>query len=177
MISEQKELEILEKLADKNSWLTGVLTFFMLPVGYIYTRRFKAMFIGFGITIGLTALCFAGDPSLENDDDFSSGVSFLYMMGATIDNVRAVNNAKKRLRDLQKFHHIPNHLIQQEAPNLKLTLLRFIKQKGEVTVADCVIETGQEANKIRETLQELLKDDLITITNRDSDGAVVYHVI
>lgn len=26
-----------QKLAEKSTWATGVLTFFLLPVGYIYT--------------------------------------------------------------------------------------------------------------------------------------------
>jgi hypothetical protein len=177
MNTQQQEFEKIQQLATKNSWLTGLLTFFLLPVGYIYTGRYKAMFIGFGIMVGFTALCIAGDPSLENDDDFSTGVGFLYMIGATIDNTSAVNQAKKRLKNFQTLDNNYQHLPQQSAPNLKITLLRFAKQQGEVTVADCVIETGQDAQQIRDILRQLINEDLLTTGNRDSDGAVVYRVI
>jgi hypothetical protein len=47
-------------------------------------------------------------------------------IGSTIDNTRAVNQAKKRLQNFQQFSNLPPNLVQQEQPhpNLKITLLR-----------------------------------------------------
>jgi hypothetical protein len=171
------KLERTQKLASKSSWIAGLLTFIIVPVGYIYTGRFKAMFTGIGIAFGLTALCIAGDPSLQDDEDFINGMVVLYTIGATVDNARAVSNAKKQMQEVEEFTGIPQNLGKQSPPNLKLTLLKFLKQRGVATLADCVIETGEDTKNVRKVLQELVNEELISVTNRDSDGAVLYRVI
>lgn len=52
-----------------------------------------------------------------------------------------------------------------------------MKRNREVTLADCVIETGLSSQKVRETLEEMMIQQLITMDNRESDGSIVYRLI
>jgi hypothetical protein len=88
-------LEKTEKLAQKGTLLTGILTFFMPLLGYMYTGRYKALFKTFSIFFGILVLCFMAEPSLDEDEDFMTGMMFLYGAGTAIENTRAVSHAKK----------------------------------------------------------------------------------
>ena len=66
---------------------------------------------------------------------------------------------------------------EENASDLTVTLLRFAQEKGEVTMADCVIKTGKSPEELRGTLLELEHQDLLRSGNRESDGAVVYRIV
>ena len=172
-MSDSQDTERISKLANKNAWATGLLTFFFLPIGYIYTGRYKALFKGFGIFVLIMVLSFMIDSSLEDDDEFFDLVAGLYVVGATIENVRAVNQAKKLNGGLKQNNsaNLPSD------NNVELKLLKLIKRNREVTLADCVIETSLSSQQVRETLEEMMKQQLITIDNRESDGSIVYRLI
>ncbi|CDM96815.1 MAG: hypothetical protein P5702_19440 [Limnospira sp. PMC 1291.21] len=168
-MSDSQDAERISKLAKKNAWTTGLLTFFFLPIGYIYTGRYKALFKGFGIVV----LIMVFGSMLEDDDEFFDLVRGLYVVGATIENVRAVNQAKKLNGGLKQNNsaNLPSD------NNVELKLLKLIKRNREVTLADCVIETSLSSQQVRETLEEMMKQQLITIDNRESDGSIVYRLI
>ncbi|XDE60787.1 hypothetical protein AB3M80_18915 [Arthrospira platensis BEA 1257B] len=168
-MSDSQDAERISKLAKKNAWTTGLLTFFFLFIGYIYTGRYKALFKGFGIVV----LIMVFGSMLEDDDEFFDLVRGLYVVGATIENVRAVNQAKKLNGGLKQNNsaNLPSD------NNVELKLLKLIKRNREVTLADCVIETSLSSQQVRETLEEMMKQQLITIDNRESDGSIVYRLI
>ena len=164
-----QELEKTKKLAEKNTRATAFLTFFMPLLGYIYTGRFKAMLIGLGMFVGVTGVCVAGDLDRDEKEDLTLALQFLYGVGTAIENSRAVAAAKKRLQE-QKFPAI-------NPETVKFQLLKLAKAKGEVTLADCVLETCRPAPEVRQLLHELQREDLMMVGNREPDGAVVYRVI
>ncbi|MDT9297284.1 MAG: hypothetical protein P5700_19900 [Arthrospira platensis PCC 7345] len=175
-MSDSQDTERISKLANKNAWATGLLTFFFLPIGYIYTGRYKALFKGFGIVILITFLGLMIDSSLEDDDEFFdlvAGIYGIYVVVATIENVRAVNQAKKLNSGLNQN----NSANLPSANNVELKLLKLMKRNREVTLADCVIETGLSSQQVRETLEEMMIQQLITMDNRESDGSIVYRLI
>ncbi len=162
-------LEKTQKLAKKGTLSTGMLTFFMPLVGYIYTGRYKALFKTFTMFFGILVLCFMAEPSLDDDEEFMTGMMFLYGAGTAIENTRAVSHAKKRMKDQQ----IP----VLNPDKVKIQLLKAAKYKGAVTVADCVLETGCSAAEVRLFLEELQQEELIRVDNRESDGAIIYRII
>ncbi|EAW35163.1 hypothetical protein [Lyngbya sp. PCC 8106] len=160
-----------QKLAEKSTWATGVLTFFLLPIGYIYTGRYRALLKGFGITIGVLVLCFIADPSLEDDEDFTDGIGGLYVIAATVENTRAVHKAKQlKGKPVGKTKNNP-------AQDVQVQLIKLARKEGEMTIADCVLETGLNPQEVRVILDGLLREDVIRIDNRERDGAVVYRLV
>ncbi len=164
-----QELEKTKKLAQKNTRATAFLTFFMPLLGYIYTGRYKAMLMSLGLFIGVTGVCVAGDLELDEKEDLTLALQFIYGVGTAVENARAVSQAKKRLQE-PKFPAInPEHQ--------KIQLLRLAKAQGEVTLADCVLEINCSAPEVRLLLEELQREDLMIVDNREPDGAVVYRII
>jgi predicted HTH transcriptional regulator len=138
-------------------------------IGYMYTGRYKALFKTFGIFFGILVLCFMAKPSLDEDEDFMTGMMFLYGAGTALENTRAVIHGKKRLKNQQ----IP----ALNPDKVKIQLLKVAKAQGAITVADCVLETGCSAAEVRQYLEELQQEDLIRVDNRESDGAIIYRII
>ncbi len=162
-------LEKTQKLAQKSTLLTGTLTFFLPLIGYIYTGRYKALFKTASILLGILLLCFMADPSIEDDEDFMTGMMFLYGAGTALENSRSVSHAKKRLQAQRVKVLNPDQM--------KIQILKLAKQQGTITVADCVLETGESVAEIRQLLGELQQEDLMQIDNRESDGAIIYRII
>lgn len=161
------ESERTEKLAQKNSWATALLTLFFLPIGYVYTGRYKALFTGLGIAIGAILLCYMGDPYLEDDEDFNTGASFIYTVIATVENTRAVNKAKRQTKGKSN----------PGSEDIRVQLIKLAHKMGEVTLSDLVVETGRTPREIRTILDELQREDLMRVHNRSRDGAVVYSAV
>ncbi len=44
-------------------------------------------------------------------------------------------------------------------------------------LADCVLATGQETEKVKLLLEQMQRDELIEVGNRESDGAIIYRMI
>ncbi|NJK60586.1 MAG: TM2 domain-containing protein [Oscillatoriales cyanobacterium SM2_1_8] len=57
---------------------------------------------------------------------------------------------------------------------LDVAILRICRERNGATLSDCIIETGEEPQKVEKTLQELYKRGLLAVGNRAHDGAVVY---
>jgi hypothetical protein len=152
------------KLAQKPVWGVGLLTFFLVPAGYFYTGR---------KTLALITLVFWLPLILAPPENktLSTLLGFL-IFGTTIENVIAVYRARETVKERGI-----NTEQEGEASHLVVALLKLIQEKGEVTMADCVIETGKSAEELRNTLLELEHKDLLRSDNRESDGAVVYRIV
>ncbi|WP_413168131.1 hypothetical protein ACL6C3_15555 [Capilliphycus salinus ALCB114379] len=129
------------------------------------------MLKGFGILFGVLVLCFIADPSLEDDEDFTDTIGGLYVIAATVENTRAVHKAKQ-LKGQPAGKTKNNH-----GQDVQVQLIKLARKKGEMTIADCVLETGLNPEDVRVILDKLLREDLLRVDNRERDGAVVYRLV
>ena len=56
-------------------------------------------------------------------------------------------------------------------------ILKLLSERSEATLADCVLATGKDTSKIQALLEQMQRDELIEVGNRESDGAIVYRMI
>ncbi len=56
-------------------------------------------------------------------------------------------------------------------------ILKLLSSRPEATLADCVLATGQDTSKVKARLEQMQRDELIEVGNRESDGAIVYRMI
>ncbi|NMF86750.1 hypothetical protein [Nodosilinea sp. P-1105] len=154
----------VRKLAKKSTWGAGLLTFFLTPVGYLYTGRKKLALITLAIWLPLILA--------DVDDGPLSALLGFLIIGAPIENVMAIHKARGAAKELGISAGQ-----EENASDLTVTLLRFAQEKGEVTMADCVIKTGKSPEELRGTLLEMEHQDLLRSGNRESDGAVVYRIV
>ncbi|MBD2259646.1 hypothetical protein [Pseudanabaena sp. FACHB-2040] len=159
------DLETTEtrKLAKKNLWVTGLLTFPLPFVGYLYTARYPLA----SITCAIWLIC-----SAAVDEDFAGPIVGFLMIGSTIENMVAVLRARSERGEtglqLQQYPQVRD---------VRIELLKLAKSQGEVTLADCVIATELPADEVRLLLSEFEYQDLMRSSNRESDGAIVYRVV
>ncbi|WP_088892361.1 hypothetical protein [Leptolyngbya ohadii] len=153
-----------QKLARKSAWGTGILTLFIPFAGYLYTARYRLA----AITLVFWIPLIAAD---ESNETASTMLGFL-MLGTCIENTIAVVRAKGEAKEMMQQEQQ-----QQSASTLQVELLKLAKQKGEVTVADCVLATQRGVDEVQATLSKLELSDLIRASNRASDGAVVYRIV
>ncbi|WP_204140707.1 hypothetical protein [Halomicronema sp. CCY15110] len=154
----------VKKLAKKNTWIAGLLTFFITPAGYFYTGRQKLALIVLVIWLPLIMA--------DTDNETLSALLGVLVIGATIENVVAIHRARAAAKELGVDAEQA-----EETGNLRIELLKLVQQKGPVTMADCVIQTGKEVDEIRSMLVQLESQDLVRSGNRDSDGAVIYTIV
>lgn len=153
----------LKRLAQSSIWGAGVLTFCLTPAGYLYAGRNKLALITLVIWLPLF---------LASEIEAMSGLMGFFIIGATIENVTAIHRAKAAVKQ-QGIH--TQH--EEDASRLTITLLKLAQEKGEITMADCVIKTEKTPEEIRTILLELEQQDLLRTANRASDGAVVYRLV
>lgn len=56
-------------------------------------------------------------------------------------------------------------------------ILKLLSEQPEATLADCVLATGKDTPKIKAFLEQMQRDELIEVGNRERDGAIVYRII
>ena len=56
-------------------------------------------------------------------------------------------------------------------------ILKLLSEQPEATLADCVLATGEETSKVKVLLEQMQREELITVGNRESDGAIIYRMI
>ncbi|WP_069789225.1 hypothetical protein A5482_009785 [Cyanobacterium sp. IPPAS B-1200] len=173
-----EKLYNLEKKANKNLFITGLLTFFFSPIGYLYTNRYWGAAITFFIFFAMV-----------DEPDFEE-VWGVIAVGGTIENIIAVRHARDKLAIASRnengtlpFQPIASPVQNQQPAfppkanqpqNLEILILKAIKEQGEMTVSDVVIATELSPAIVKETLLQLETEQLICGYNRHSDGAVVY---
>lgn len=154
----------VRKLAKKPVWGVGLLTLFLTPVGYLYAGRKKLALI---ILVFWLPLILAPD-----DNEPLTTLLGFFIIGATIENVMAVYKARETVKE-RSINPEP----EGEANNLTVALLKLAQEKGEITMADCVIKTGKKPEELRPILLELEQQDLLRTDNRESDGAIIYRFV
>lgn len=174
-----EKLYNLEKRANKNLFVTGLLTFLFSPLGYLYTNRYWGAAITFFFFFAMV-----------EEADFEE-VWGVIAVGSTIENIISVRSARDKWAIAQNGQAnipfpfqsttTPLQNQQQKFPprvsqpqNLEVQILKAIKEQGEMTISDIVIATELSPATVRETLLKLETEQLICGYNRHSDGAVVY---
>lgn len=174
MSENEKELKTLQNRANKSIELTGFLTLVFPALGYLYTARYASAFISFLI---LCLIIF----NATYDYAFEAGFPYLFFALITaVENSRSVSDAKNVVQQkVQKAQKVSQPISNNQTPLavLDVQILKIGKERGEVTMADLVIETGMPPEKVRQTVKELECHDLMRSSNREHDGAVVYRVI
>ena len=65
-----------------------------------------------------------------------------------------------------RLHQSPTH-----------SILQLLSQPTEATLADCVLATSEETSKVKVVLEQMQREELITVGNRETDGAIIYRMI
>jgi hypothetical protein len=159
-----KTPEQARKLAQKSVWAAGLLAIFLTPAAYLYTDRKKIALITLFIWLPLILT--------DTDNESLSSLLGFLMIGAAIENVVIVLKAKETAKRLGGTSE-PN----EDFSDLAVTLLKLAQEKGEMTMADCVLKTGKKPEELRRTLLQLEGQDLLRTGNRERDGAVVYRIV
>jgi TM2 domain-containing membrane protein YozV len=106
-------------------------------------------------------------------------VAFCELIGLILmpqERFDAKFNTKQRVIYREVIHQpVASVPTEKQKENLDVAILRICREKNGATVSDCVIETGEEPEKVRKKIQELYQKQLLTVGNRESDGAVVYY--
>ncbi len=56
-------------------------------------------------------------------------------------------------------------------------ILKLLSEQPEATLADCVLATGKDTSEVKTLLEQMQRDELIEVGNRERDGAIVYRMI
>jgi TM2 domain-containing membrane protein YozV len=70
---------------------------------------------------------------------------------------------------------IPSML--EKRNKLDVAILKICRSKHETTFSDLVIETNGSPDEIKRVLDQLCRQNLLTMDNRATDGAIVYKTI
>ncbi|BAQ62216.1 hypothetical protein GM3708_2622 [Geminocystis sp. NIES-3708] len=163
----KNEILTLQNRSNKNIWITGILTFFVAPFGYIYTIRYKAAFIAFivyAILLGLSEESETGEMLLG-----------LFAIGVTVENVMFINSAKNQVKKLGININKDNFLSSSGSlVNPDIIILKVLQKRGIMTISEIVVATELSPQIVKQTLLELEREQLIYGYNRETDGAVVY---
>ena len=72
---------------------------------------------------------------------------------------------------------MPNSTKSQKVSDT-IKILKLAKNNGGiVSLVDCMLETGKEAEEVKKTLEKMCRDDLLEITNLPDSGAIVYKLL
>ena len=151
-----------------------VLSLFTGLGGYLYTGRYRALLISFGIifSIGITTTADREDP--EALSDFAA----VFLLTSLVDNATAIHHNREKLKIKQHFETSPyQNYYHSNHEALRVSLLRLIKNHDRCTVADLIIAIGVDAEIVRNQLLMLQQQNLITSENRLEDGAMVYRLV
>ena len=98
------------------------------------------------------------------------------MVFSPLENSIQVIRAKWKNRKHQTSSSSPKKSPQNDAVE-QAQILRFIRSRREVTLADIVIENNISVDKARSLLLELERNDCIRSRNREGDGGIIYSVV
>lgn len=158
-----------------------------------------------GIAYLLWCTCFFGFAGVHRfyNGKYLSGMLWLFTFGflgfgqlidlTLIPGMVEENNLKYRL-----LHSSPNHsnnqsivvnIAEQVTPRISTSkaitnksdiqiILQLAKDNnGNVSLADCVMVTGNPVGEVRKTLESLCAEGLLEIGNNEDTGAIIYRIV
>ncbi|MGL4499249.1 MAG: hypothetical protein ACRCU2_09330 [Planktothrix sp.] len=187
-ISAKEKLRVAN-WAQKNIFVLLLLTIFFSPfVGYAYTGKYINLIVTFSIMAFIANFyASAGMGDSGGFWAFTYPGFWLVIVGwyiiSLIDNFWTIKASQNKLINdslgvgeitKNKLDNNRNNSEYKNNQNIQIRLLNFMKEKREVTLADCVLETEMSSQKIKNALEQMVKYELIAVSNRPGDGAVVY---
>ncbi len=111
---------------------------------------------------------------------FIEGIVFLTMSDEDFDdkyNPKPATPSLSRQATTASSRRVMAKSTPTEAsPRLDVQLLKICRDNHGATLSDCIIETEEDPEKVRKTLEMLCVKGLLQVSNRSSDGAVIYTV-
>ena len=99
--SQDQELVKTYKLSQK-SMATAAILSFLLPIGgYVYTARWRAFFILFGILFGIIFLGAVNERDEKKIDGLTTFCSVIAAIVAPIDNCFAIHSAREKINSMK----------------------------------------------------------------------------
>ncbi len=147
----------------KNKLTAGILA---LLLGGFGVHKFYLGELGWGLLY--LFFCWAWIPGI---------VAFFEGIGLLMMTDEAFNFRYNRHLMPQKsmvYAAMPVATPQGRQERLDVAILRICRERNGATLSDCIIETGEEPQKVEKTLQDLYKRGLLSVGNREHDGAVIY---
>ncbi len=83
---------------------------------------------------------------------------------------------RARLREA-RYAQLPSAAIAIPPQSDTQLILKLLSERSEASLADCVLATGKDTSKVKALLEQMQRDELIEVGNRESDGAIVYRMI
>ena len=83
---------------------------------------------------------------------------------------------RARLREA-RYEQLPAAVSTTPPPSDTQLILKLLSEQPEATLADCVLATGKDTSKVKALLEQMQRDELIEVGNRERDGAIVYRMI
>ena len=99
--SQDQELAKIYKLSQKNIATAAILSFLFPIGGYIYTARWKAFWILFGIISGIIMLGSINERDEEKIDRLATFCGVVAAIVAPIDNGIAIQSAKEKINAMK----------------------------------------------------------------------------
>ena len=99
--SQDQELAKTYKLSQKNIAIAAILSFFLPICGYIYTGRWKAFGIFFGVIFGITMIGLVSEKDEEKIERLMNFCGVIAAIVAPIDNGIAIQSAKEKFRHIK----------------------------------------------------------------------------
>ena len=160
----------IQNRADKNLWMTALLTLFIPFGGYIYTIRYTAAVISFLTMMFL----FSAEEMEVIDDDFISPLYGLCAVGVAVENSLSVRKARELIKKQGLKLGSTAPIL---SPHAQVQIIKMSRQQGEMTITDFVVATELPPTQVKATLIELESSDFVQSYNRESDGALVYKIV
>lgn len=86
------------------------------------------------------------------------------------------SNTSQKPKQLFNTNLADNRTLKAEE-SLELKILKICREKEQAKLSDCVIDSGANSQEVKKVIQQLVNDELLIVSNRDSDGAIVYQTI
>lgn len=99
--SQDQELAKTYKLSQKNIVIAAILSFFLPIGGYIYTGRWKAFWILFGVLFGIIMLGSVNERDEEKIDNLATFCGVVAAIVAPIDNSIAIQSAREKINQMK----------------------------------------------------------------------------
>ena len=143
-----------------------------------------------GMAYILWSLCFLGFAGIHRfylGKPFTGIIWFctwgLFGLGQFVDLLLIPGMVKQKNYELmgrleeRRYSQLPSGetpMLRQSPTHL---ILKLLSERSEATLADCILATGEETSTVKALLQQMQREELITVDNRQSDGAIVYRII
>lgn len=99
--SQDQELARTYNLSQKNIATAAILSFLFPIGGYIYTARWKAFCILFGVFVGILTISIINEKDEKKIDSLTTFVGIVISIASSIDNSIAIQSAREKIDQIK----------------------------------------------------------------------------